>query len=66
MTLLGIGFTQILKIGVISPTSYLNGGSFPGYIQASSDQRKYGFVGLKVGTSIAQMSNGDGGYYVGP
>lgn len=67
--LLGIGFYQFKKYGRISPPSILNpnpnGGTFPTYLNANPAQKRYCFIGEKVGNSC-QQSNGDAGYFIGP
>lgn len=65
VTLLGIGFNQIIRYGRISPRSSENGGSFPVYTNASTAQRRYAFMGTKSGEN-AVMSDGSLGYYISP
>jgi len=65
VTLLGIGFYLTKKYARWSPTSNLNGGSFPTFPSATTQQRRYGFWGNKVGT-FSQQSDGSDGYYWGP
>jgi hypothetical protein len=47
------------KYGAITPAN------FPTYLSANEQQRKYAFIGNEIVVdSVAQMSNGDDGYYI--
>lgn len=54
------GFLSTRRYFVIAPNSY------PDYLAATEEQRKYGFVSKRLGPKSGVMSNGDNGYYITP